>query len=222
MTAIWKFRVLVLLIVAFVGSVSSANLAAEFLRPSAVKLPSSTSKAPSPDEVSSAGLASAIAPFRSDLTADYAVALAGQFLSSGRAGQTDIRNAALGAAQRALEIGPHDSRLWLVLALLQAHSNPADPRVAESLKMSYLTGPNQAELIPSRLETVTSSNALRDTDLGELARGDVRAVLTQLQNQRQTLVNDYARASETGKTFLKDSVGTLDPKFADALLGTKK
>jgi hypothetical protein len=222
MTAVWKFRLLALVILVFVGGVSIANLIAEFLRPPQVNLLSSTTKAQalSSDEISSAGLASTIAPFRSDLAADYAVALAGQVLSSGRSGQSDMETAAR-AARRALEIGPHDSRLWLVLALLQAHSKPPDPRAAESLKMSYLTGPNRVELIPIRLESVTSNNALSDSDLSELARGDVRAILTQLPDQRRTLVNDYAHASETGKAFLKESVKMLDPKFVDALQSAK-
>ncbi len=62
------------------------------------------------------------------------------------------------AVKSALKIGPHDSRMWLVLALLQARSNLGDSLIAESLKMSYLTGPNRAELIPARLDTVTLSN----------------------------------------------------------------
>jgi len=45
--------------------------------------------------------------------------------------------------------------------------------------MSYLTGPNRAELIPIRLDIVTLNNSLSDAELKELARGDVRAVLTQ-------------------------------------------
>ena len=105
--------------------------------------------------------------------------------------------------------------------MVEAHSNPADPRVTEALKMSYLTGPNRVELIPARLQSVTSNNALSDSDLSEFARGDVRAVLTRLPDQRPILVNDYARASETGKAFLRASVKMLDPKFVDELQDAK-
>src|SRR6201993_5463673 len=52
------------------------------------------------------------------------------------------------AVKNALKVGPHESRMWLALALLQARNNDADPLIAESLKMSYLTGPNRADLIP--------------------------------------------------------------------------
>jgi len=192
MTPLWKFRCLILLIVLIVGSVSIANLAAEVLRPSAV------------------------APFRSDVRGDYAVALANQVLGSAQPEQAE-------AAQKlrsALRIGPHDSQLWLVLALLQARSTPVDPRVSESLKMSYLTGPNRADLIPLRLQAVTSNNSLDDPDLAELARGDVRAMLTQLPQQRPMLLDDYARASIVGKKFLEESVGSIDPGFVLTLRGT--
>jgi hypothetical protein len=219
MSATSKFRLLAFAIFVFVGGISTANLMAELLRPASASQPSRSPA--SPDEVSSAGRASAIVPFRSDLMADYAVALASQVPASGQASQGDQVNAAQETARRALGIGPHDSRLWLVLALIEARRNPADPRVAEALKMSYLTGPGRVELIPARLRSATSNNALNDSDLSELARGDVRAILTQLPDQRSSLVNDYARASETGRAFLRESVNMLDPKFVDALQGAK-
>jgi hypothetical protein len=107
------------------------------------------------------------------------------------------------------------------LALLQARSNLGDSLIAESLKMSYLTGPNRAELIPTRLDTVTLSHSLNDADLKELARGDVRAILTQFPDQRQALVNDYIRGSSIGKTFLEETARMFDPKFADSLRSAK-
>jgi hypothetical protein len=219
MSTTWKFRLLAFAMFVFVGGISIANLTAELLRPAPASRPSASPA--SQDEVSSTGRASAMAPFRSDLMADYAVALAGQVPASGQANQSDQENTARETTRRALGIGPHNSRLWLVLALLEARRNPADPRVAEALKLSYLTGPSRVELIPARLQSATSNNALSDADLSELARGDVRAILTELPDQRPSLVNDYARASETGKAFLRESVNMLDPKFADALQGKK-
>jgi hypothetical protein len=221
MKPIWKFRPLALLIVVFVGGLSISNLLAEFLRPAPFELSSRTGTVPTPDQISSAGRASAIAPFRSDLKAEYAVALADQTLQSKNTAQAQGDETAQNAVKEALKIGPHDSRMWLVLALLQARSNLGDSLVAESLKMSYLTGPNRAELIPTRLDAATSSNALNDADLNELARGDVRVILTQVPAQRQTLVNDYVRGSPTGKTFLETSARMYDPKFADSLRTAK-
>jgi hypothetical protein len=218
MKPVWKFRLLTLLVIAFVGGVSISNLVAEFLQRPPLTMPSRTSIAPTADQISSAGRAAAIAPFRSDLAANYAVALAGQALKSEDAQSDETPQ---NAVKRALKIGPHSSRMWLVLALLRARGNPGDSLIAESLKMSYLTGPNRAELIPARLDAVTISGALNDADLKELARGDVRAVVTQFPDQRQTLVNDYIRASSIGKTFLEESARMYDPQFADSLRSAK-
>jgi hypothetical protein len=120
-----------------------------------------------------------------------------------------------------LKMGPHDSRMWLALALLQARSDLGDSLVVEALKMSYLTSPNNAELVPVRLDAVTLGNSLNDAELKELARGDVRAILMQFPDQRQALVSDYVRGSSIGKTFLEESARMFDPKFADSLLSAK-
>jgi hypothetical protein len=217
MTAIWKFRLLALLIVVLVGGISSANLAAELLRPDPLPVPSRSSSSPTSEQVSSATVAASIAPFRSDLAANQALAFAGKALKSEIKGQSETLNAAQRAVRSALKIEPHDSRMWLVLALVQARTNPVDPLIAKSLKNSYLTGPNQAELVPLRLDAVTANNALSDSDLGELARSDVRALLTRLPGQRQTLADDYARASEIGKKFLEESIAAVDPGSVDLL-----
>jgi hypothetical protein len=219
MTAIWKFRVLALLIVLYVGTISIPNLLAELLSPAPLPLPSLASKSPTSDQVSSSGWASTIAPFRSDLAAEYGLALAGAALKSEAKGPAETNDDVQGTVKRALKIGPHDSRMWLMLALLQARNNPEDPLIAESLKMSYLTGPNMAELIPIRLNAVTANNALSDSDLGELARSDVRVLLTR-PSQRGTLTYDYLHASQVGKEFLEESIGAVDPGFVVTLRGT--
>jgi hypothetical protein len=221
MKPIWKFRLFAFFVLVFLGGFSFSNLAAEFLRPIPAPLPSKTSAAPTSDQVSSARKASAIAPFRSDLKADYAAAFADQTLKSEYIRGTPAEESAQNAVKSALKIGPHDSRMWLVLALLQAQSNLGDSLIAESLKMSYLTGPNRAELIPIRLDSVTLHQSLNDGDLKELARGDVRIILTQRPDQRPALVNDYLRGSSTGKAFLEESARMFDPKFADSLRTAK-
>jgi hypothetical protein len=111
--------------------------------------------------------------------------------------------------------------MWLVLALLEGRSNLGDSLIAEALKMSYLTGPNRAELIPVRLDTVTLHQSLNDADLRELARGDVRIVLTQFPDQRPALVKDYVRGSSVGKSFLEETARMFEPKFADSLRSAK-
>jgi hypothetical protein len=221
MKPVWKFRLFALTVIVFVLGISISNLAAEFLRPAPLALPNRTNPAPISEQISSAGRASATALFRSDLKAEYALALAGRTLKSEYDAQAQRDETAENAVKKALQIGPHDSRMWLALALLQARSNLGDPLIAQSLKMSYLTGPNRSDLIPLRLDAVTLGNPLNDADLNELARGDVRVILTRFPDQRQTLVNDYIRASSIGKTFLEDSARMYDPQFADSLRSAK-
>jgi hypothetical protein len=68
---------------------------------------------------------------------------------------------------------------------------------------------------------VTSNNALDDSDLAELAWGDVRAMLTQLPQRRPVLLDDYAHASDVGKKFLEESVRSIDTGFVVTLRGTR-
>lgn len=218
MSIVWKFRSFTLFIAIVVGSAAIADLAAQFRRPAPVLSLAMVADAQSDDKVASAKLASMLMPFRSDLRSEYALALASQALNAKRAVPPE---AAQEAVKSSLTIGPHDSLMWLVLALLQTRKNPSDTRAAESLKMSYLTGQNRADLIPARLGNVASRGSLTDMDLVELARGDVRAILTQLPDQRPALAADYARASEAGQRFLRETVNLVDPKYLD-LLKTNK
>jgi len=211
---VWKFRFFTVLIAAIIGSAAVADLAAQFRRPAPVLSLAVVAEAQSDDKVASARFASMLMPFRSDLRSEYALALASQALNAKQAMPSD---AAQDVVKSSLKIGPHDSLMWLVLALLQARDNAANSRETESLRMSYLTGQNRADLIPVRLGSVTSKNSLTDMDLVELARGDVRSILTQLPDQRPALAADYARASEAGRQFLETAINTIDPKFIETL-----
>lgn len=210
MKAVFKFRLLAIALIILIGVPSIGNLAAEFIRPSKDPL-ASTIKAPSNSgQLSAAKLSTSIAPLREDLKADYALLLTGKALN----GERDLNNTAAAAFKDALRIGPHDTEAWLGLALLQLQATSVDPRAAEFLKMAYLTGPNQAELIPVRLMALTSNNALTDPDLRELARADVRVLLAQGSDGRSILLGMFKHATEAGKQFIDDSTRIIDPDFA--------
>ena len=217
MKPIWKFRLLVLLIVLAVGTVSIADFAAELLRPSRPSVPTPDGRPPAPDAVAAAALATRIAPFREDLKADEAAMRAAEVLASKSPGDLPANQAVQTIVKTALGIGPHDARMWLTLALLRAHGNLGDASIVEPLKMSYFTGPNQAELIPPRLDLVSSISAIGDPDLQELAASDVRAILTRFADLRPLLVAAYARGTTSGKKLLDDSVKTVDPTFVSTL-----
>jgi hypothetical protein len=221
MKPIWKFRLLALTIVLVVGTVSIANFVAELVRPARLHMSAMGQSPPNPNVVRAAALAAKIAPFRGDLRANEAAMRAADVLASKGPSDLPANEVAQTAVRAALRIGPHDARMWLTLALLRAHGNLGEASILEPLKMSYLTGPNQAELIAPRLDLVSGINSISDPDLQELATSDVRAVLTRFAELRPLLVAAYARGSAAGKKLLDDSVKTADPKFIDTLHGAR-
>ena len=120
-----------------------------------------------------------------------------------------------------LKAAPYNSSLWVLLALLQAQRSPGGRPIIETLKMSYFTAPTDARLMPLRLYAVARSDALADPDLRELALGDVRLMLTRNADLKAAVVSAYQRASSIGKTFLEESVRSIDPTFVPVLLSQK-
>jgi hypothetical protein len=214
MNLAWKFRSCVAIVVLVIGVSSICNLLAEYERPDSFPVPVARTGNASPlPRIVSAERAAAIAPLRSDLRAQYALAMTSQSLASEGALQAHNNEYAQSTVRSAIKLGPHNAEMWLALALLQAQHNIADPQIGESLKMSYFTGPNQRDLVLPRLDMATVGNALSDPDLKELARGDARAILLRYPDFRRFLISDYLRGSAVGKTFLGETVKAIDPEF---------
>jgi hypothetical protein len=164
-----------------------------------------------------------LSPFRADLESNHAFIVGMQTFQTGQqrpaADQPARNDEARARIKSALSIAPYDAELWLVLALLQAQRDPRDPALTEALKMAYFTAPNDARLMPLRLDTATLSNALADADVKELARGDVRLMITRQRGLRNAVVAAYRRASGLGKSFLEEAVQSIDPAFLQTLRG---
>jgi hypothetical protein len=222
MKPLLKFRIAAFVAVLAIGGASVTNLVADFMRPPSSPFPGIGSIAPAQSQVDSANWGAQFAPFRTDLKSDFALAIATQALN----GETsyykpEINQDAQTAARRALLAGPHDSRIWLILALLRNARSLRDPQVTELLKMSYFTGPNLTELVPRRLQTVITNAALNDPDMQDLARGDVRLILTRRPDLKNAITEAYRAGSSASKTFIEDSVKAIDPSFAASLTGGK-
>ncbi|WFU70984.1 hypothetical protein [Bradyrhizobium sp. CB2312] len=156
-------------------------------------------------------------PFRSDLESNHTLIEA---LDAVRDGKASPRNDhARSRVISALSETPYDAGLWLTLALLEAQRDPSGPAVVGALRMAYITGANDVRLMPMRLYTATSADALFDLELAELARGDVRLMLTRRPELRVALVKAYRQASKQGKAFLEQAVQAVDPSFVGALRG---
>jgi hypothetical protein len=214
-----KFRILLAALALIVGCYTLASAIAETgsldqptfpLDPVAISAPSS--------EVP--GWLAALAPFRSDLEANFALVATLQMIqSTGKTRSSDEIARALERGQRALSIAPDNPELWLALALLQAQRDPRDPLLSGAMKMTYFTAPNDARLMPVRLDTATRFDALDDPDVRELVRGDVRLMLTRMPALRTAVISAYRRASKLGKAFLEEAVQSIDPAFLSKLRG---
>jgi len=216
MSPLLKFRILAAVIVLVTGGFTLGNLYAELLRPSP-PYSLKTARIPTDGQVASSTLAVKIAPLRTDLKADLALALATRALQ-GKAGfLPDLNQAAQLAAKRALLAGPHDARIWLMLGLLQAQRSSLDPQIAGSLKMSYFTATNSLDLVSTRLNAVVGTASVTDGDLKELARGDIRLILARKPDLKLALLDIYRRAKPAGQEFIEESVKTIDPSFVSAL-----
>lgn len=162
-----------------------------------------------------------ISPLRPDLEGNQALVLALKAIQRPRVDHGIRANSALARShlKRALSLAPYDAELWLALAVLEAGQDPDGPAAIEALKMSYLTAPNDARLMPLRLATVTQFDALANPDLRDLAQGDVRLMLTRQPDQAPALVSAYRQASRRGKEFLEGAIRTIDPARLRSLSG---
>ncbi|WBL80294.1 hypothetical protein I3J27_07685 [Bradyrhizobium xenonodulans] len=162
-----------------------------------------------------------ISPLRSDLEGSQALVLALKAIQQARVDHGIRANSELARShlKHALSLAPYDAELWLASAVLEARQDPDGPAAIESLKMSYLTAPNDARLMPLRLATVTQFDALASPDLRDLAQGDVRLMLTRQPDQAPALVSAYRQASGRGKEFLEGAIRTIDPARLRTLSG---
>ena len=176
-----------------------------------------------PDPISYGSLAdwaAAVAPLRGDLLADTAMAQAAPALNLNKVPVSPemiaTRERALTYARQSLSLAPHSSSMWLLIGMLQNQVQTRDS-VAEVLKMSYLTAPADMNLLPARLAIVSASAAIGDVELNNLARGDIRLILTRRPDLKPSITNAYRLGSASGKAYIDEVVRSLDPGFAASL-----
>ncbi|MBR0934909.1 hypothetical protein [Bradyrhizobium jicamae] len=158
-----------------------------------------------------------LSPLLSDLEANQALASALVTLQSRQPNRGDR---AFAEAKRTLAIRPYDGALWVALALLQASRDPHDPTVAEALKMAYFVAPNDARLMPLRLDTATRFDAVSIPDLREAVQGDVRLMMTRGDKPlREAVRSAYRRSSDIGKAFIEATVQAIDPSLLPLVRG---
>ena len=144
-----RFGILVFALL--LGIHAAWTLTPELVRPPQPDFPVAGARAAvARNDLNRAVFAATLAVVRGDLWADGAILLAGGLqddIDAGKTGQAPTALAdARAMAERAVRLSPHDSRIWLLIAAIDARLDWLDRRVGAPLKMSYYTAPNDAAL----------------------------------------------------------------------------
>ncbi len=208
------------------GVEAAWTLAAELMRPPRPAFPAAPLTASAGDHehneaAAEAGAAARFAGLRGDLWADDAMLLAAGRLTENngarpRATPGELKTARAAAA-RAAQLAPHDSRIWLLIAAVDAAQYGRDRRVTAPLKMSYYTGLYDPALMPLRLRIATRSDAIVDDGLQLLVSADLRAIVRTRPDLRPAIAVAYRGATAQGRIFLEDAVYDLDPQLAASI-----
>jgi hypothetical protein len=212
------FKIICAALACILGWFSLITIFAESLTPQPPALSSEPrAEVDPPFNRTLARLAAASAPLRGDLLANFALANMGPALR--RPGDTkwtaapELGKDARALARQSLSFTPSASRMWLLLAM----TGTTQQLRADALRMSYLTAPADADLIPVRLETLCNSEALTDPELASLARSDIRVILMRDSDLKSAFSDVYARCPANGKSRIQEIVQSLDANFAASL-----
>jgi hypothetical protein len=221
------FRISVL-IFAIVLAVQAAWLtAAELTRPTLPYFPKNKVEEENAARAGSAAiLAASIGLVRGSLWIDAAIALSSGVASNiAKVSTAEMKESidyARAIAERAARLSPHDSRIWLLLATLDSRLNRTAREIADQLKMSYYTGPNELALMPLRIRIATGSTAIGDADLQILVAQEIRTIVLRHQDQNSSVLAAYRDASPEGKQFIESTVGDLDKGLLETIRATDK
>jgi hypothetical protein len=190
---------------------------AELVRPQLAFFPTASGASEIMTRRASAARAAAIGSVRGDLWVDAASGLFAEVSAGPNTEDLQMVEGAHAAARGAAMLSPHDSRAWLLLAASRARLEALRGHIAGPLKMSYLTGPNAAELMAIRLPLAVGSEAIADEELQLLVQGEITAIVTRRPGLKPVIAAAYRRAVPEGKRVIEQALGMLDPSLADAL-----
>ncbi len=214
MRSLKVFRVAAFVSACVLGALASWILAAELARPPSPKFPAAVVAPAAEQDKDEAAAAARLGVIRGDLWADDAILQAAgmqiDFAAGGATAGSESLAAARAAAEQAVRLSPHDSRMWLLIAAIDARRDPSQRLVDGPLKMSYYTAPNDPALMKLRLIIATHSEAIADPDLQLLVRGEIRTIIKGVPDLKPALVAAYRGASAPGRRFIEDELAGLD------------
>ena len=216
-----KFRFTVLLFACLLGALAAWILTAELLRPEAVDFPTDDqSAALIYAHRDSAAMAGRIGVVRGDLWTQAAFAY-GDLLWNRENhltdGDTKAFERARTAALRALVYAPHDARLWILLAAMNARFDWLNDRASADLRMSFYTGSNMISLVPARLLLSMQTQSLQVNDFQELVRHDLRIAAIRKSELMPAVIAAYNSAPVAGQLFMEKTLAEFDPSMLKAI-----
>jgi hypothetical protein len=219
------FRLCVLIFAGVLGLQALWVLTTEVLRPSVAYFPADSAASEiAAGQRSSALFAAGIGVMRGDLWADYAITLLSELLTDAKnakgSGAKDLSEDTRNVAITAATLTPTDSRIWLLLALVDQRLDWLGRGIPGPLKMSYYTGPNAVALIPTRLLVATRSAAITDPELQDLVGREIRTIVTRRPDLRPALFVAYRDALPEGRRLIEAKVGDLDRNLAASIHGS--
>lgn len=160
--------------------------------------------------------AAALAMVRGDLWAESAFTnsdlLWGEPASASGADENARKETQI-AIENALRYSPHRGDVWLMLAAMADRYDWPQYQPGSLLKMSYFTAPSDLSLFPLRLRASLRPDAIRDPEIQDMIRRDIRVVVTKSPTLRSALATAYKASSAEGKIFLDRAISEVDPVY---------
>lgn len=221
MTSSSRFRILLMALSLTAGSYAIVSAIAELTALERTSFPTAAAKISSRWTDDVASLLTTLAPFGSEFESNHVLNAALRTIELGQQRPATVRSTEhadiLGRVRQTLSVSPYNPELWMALSLLQAQRDPHDPVVVEALKMAYFIAPNDARLMPVRIDLAARFDALAIPDVKDLVGNDVQLIMTRRPELKSAIVSAYRRASVLGKAFLEHAVESIDPSFLATL-----
>lgn len=128
------------------------------------------------------------------------------------------RRSSLNVFADSLRSSPMRSDLWLMLAAMSKEHQSTTYDVVALLKLSYYTAPNDLDLLPLRVSVALgTSAAIREPELLELIKRDVKIAVTNRPALKPAIAAAYRSASVDGRTFADSLLSELDPSYLQTI-----
>jgi hypothetical protein len=125
-----------------------------------------------------------------------------------------LNTEAIKTLTQTLRYSPHRGDVWLMFAALADQYKWSEYQPGSLLKMSYYTAPNELALVPLRLNvSLHAKGLIDDTEIQDIVRRDITAILTRAPAVRPALVAAYNAASPQARIFAERVIAEIDPSY---------